>query len=191
MNFPFQFIFLGNTHGYLDDFKKQKELIEEFNPEFVLSEDMQNMRLDSESKYNKILESKEISDMVSFSEVKNLITFCKERKIKLIGIDLYNYGFNESLKNKIKNQEKLSKEEEEEINRILELREKHQIEMIQEFENASKKPILIIIGTWHLREGSPVTKANKRCKIIFPCDKNKNIVLGPPNEKSDMQYCEK
>ena len=47
--------------------------------------------------------------MTSFGEVEKLIKLCFEKKIKLIGIDFHNFGFDENLQKKIKNQKELQK----------------------------------------------------------------------------------
>ena len=79
----FSFIFIGNTHSFVNDFLKQKEIIELIKPEFVLSEELENLKLDTEDKVKEILEKKFISDMTSFDEVEKLIKLCFEKKIYL------------------------------------------------------------------------------------------------------------
>src|SRR3989344_3891932 len=99
----FSFILIGSTHSFVDDFFKQEEIIKSLKPEFVLSEELENLKLDTEDKVKEILEKKFISDMTSFDEVEKLIKLCFEKKIKLIGIDFHNFGFDENLQKKIKN----------------------------------------------------------------------------------------
>ena len=92
MNCPF--IFIGSTHGFIDDFLKQKEVILAVKPEFVLCEGLENLTLDSKEKFEKLCKKRKISNMTSFEEVEKLINLCFRENIKLIGID-----FKNSLKN--------------------------------------------------------------------------------------------
>ena len=104
-------IFLGDTHGFIDDFKKQKEVIDQIKPEFVLVEKLENISLKSKKDYLIIIKNKKLSNMTSFGEVEKLIKFCYNKGIKLIGIDFKNFGFGKNLQIKIKKQEKLSSKE--------------------------------------------------------------------------------
>ncbi len=51
----FSLIFVGDTPGFIDDFKKQEEIINLFNPEFVLCENLEDLSLDSKEKFDDIL----------------------------------------------------------------------------------------------------------------------------------------
>ena len=177
------FIFIGSTHSFLDDFSKQKEIISVINPEFVLSEELEELKLDTENKFKEILEKKFISDMTSFAEVEKLIKLCFEKKIELIGIDFHNFGFDENLQKKIKNQKELTKEEEEKLNELVEKREKYHLSKILEYKSKTKLPIIIILGCWHLRKDSLLRKRLKNYKIIAPIDDSGEILLEPNNKK--------
>jgi hypothetical protein len=179
----FSFIFIGSTHSFLDDFSKQKEIINLVNPEFVLSEELEDLRLDTEYKFKKILDKKFISDMTSFVEVEKLIKLCSEKKIKLIGIDFHNFGFDKNLQSKIKNQKELTNEEEEKLNKLVEKREKHHLLKILEYKSKTKLPIIIILGCWHLRKDSLLRKRLENYKIIAPLDKNGEVLFEPSNKK--------
>ncbi len=140
------FIFIGSTHSFLDDFSKQKEIINTINPEFILSEELEDLKLEQVDQFKEIFEKKFISDMTSFNEVEKLIKLCFEKKIKLIGIDFHNFGFDENLQKKIKNQKKLTREEEEKLNDLVEKREKYHLSKILEYKSKTKLPIIIILG---------------------------------------------
>lgn len=127
--------------------------------------------------------------MTSFDEVKELVNFCFSKKIKLIGIDFHNFGFDTDLQRKIKNQEELTSEEEKELNRIINLREKHHLSKILEYKEKTIKPLVIILGCWHLRKNSLLRKKLKNYKIIAPLDKN-GEVLFEPDEKEKIKYGE-
>ncbi|MBI4116992.1 hypothetical protein HY449_04590 [Candidatus Pacearchaeota archaeon] len=189
MNFTNSFIFIGDTHGFLNDFEKQKEVIERYNPEYVLAESLEDINLESEKNYQNISYSKKISNMTSFSIVKDLIELCHIKGIKLIGIDFKNFGFNENLQHKIINQQEPSLEEKEEINKIVIERENKHSEMLQKYKNKSIKPIVVILGAWHLRNGSPIFKDLNNYKLIFPCDKEGNIIFEPTDKK--ISWCER
>ena len=179
----FSFIFIGSTHSFVDDFLKQEEIIELVKPKFVLNEELENLKLDTEDKFKEILEKKFISDMTSFDEVKKIIKLCFEKKINLIGIDFHNFGFDKNLQKKIKNQEELTKGEEERLNKIVEEREKHHLSKILEYKSKTKRPIIIILGCWHLRKDSLLRKRLKNYKIIAPLDENGEVLFEPSNKE--------
>ena len=179
----FSFIFIGSAHSFVDDFLKQEEIIELVKPKFVLNEELENLKLDTEDKFKEILEKKFISDMTSFDEVKKIIKLCFEKKINLIGIDFHNFGFDKNLQKKIKNQEELTKGEEERLNKIVEEREKHNLSKILEYKSKTKRPIIIILGCWHLRKDSLLRKRLKNYKIIAPLDENGEVLFEPSNKE--------
>lgn len=185
----FSFIFIGSTHGFIDDFIKQEEVINSVNPEFVLCEDLEDISLDSKKKFEDTLKEKKISNMTSFDEVNKLIRLSYNKNIKLIGIDLHNFGFDEILQDKIKKQEKLSAEEEKKAEEILNLRDQVHLKKILEFKKKTNKPIVIILGSWHLRENSVLRNSLNNYKIFFPCDKKGNLLIEPPENK-EIIYCE-
>lgn len=184
----FSFIFIGSTHSLIDDFSKQKEIISSIKPEFVLSEELEDLKLDTEDKFKKILEKKSISDMSSFDEVEKLIKLCSEEKIKLIGIDFHNFGFDKNLQRKIKNQKELTKKDEERLNKIVEEREKLHLLKILEYKSKTKLSLVIILGCWHLRKNSLLRKKLKNYKIIAPLDENGEVLFEPNN--SEIKYGE-
>ena len=186
----FSLVFIGDTHGFIDDFSKQKEIIEEINPEFVLAERLENLSLDSKEKFENILMKKRISNMTSFEDVKKLIQLCFEKNINLIGIDFKNFGFDDNLQKVIINQGKCNKEEEEKLNKIIEKRQKRHLKIIKEYQNKTKKPAVVIVGCWHLRDDSLLMKSLENYKVIFPCDKNGNLLFEPSGDKN-ISYCEK
>ncbi len=185
----FSFVFIGTTHGFIDDFIKQKEIINLINPEFVLCENLENLFLDTKKKFEDILKNKTVSNMTSFDEIKNLIELCYNKNIKLIGIDLANFGFDEILQKKINKQEKLSKDEEKKIEDILKLRDKIHLDKTLEYKNKTNRPLVIIIGSWHLREHSFLRDSLDNYKIFFPCDNKGNLLIEPGKDKK-IEYCE-
>ena len=185
----FSFILIGSTHGFINDFLKQKEMIEEINPDFVLCEEMEDYILDSKNEFEKFLKEKKVSNMTSFSEVKELSQFCFNKKINLIGIDLKNFGFNFKLQNKIKSQGNLTSEENQELSKIIKKRENNHLRKIKEFSKKTKRPIIIILGCWHLRVNSLLRKKLTNYKIIAPCDEKENILISPKEDKM-VKYCE-
>jgi len=182
-------IFIGDTHGFINDLVKQKEIINSLNPEFVLAEKMEDNILDSESKFDSFLEKKQVSNLTSFEDVEDLVRLCKDN-IKLIGIDFKNFGFNQTLQDKIKKQGKLTSEEEKLMQEILEKREKNHLQKIREYSQKTSKPIVIILGSWHLREDSLIMKELKEYKVIFPSDSEGNILVEPP-EQNKVIYRER
>lgn len=179
MNNSFSFIFLGSTHGFLNDFEKQREWIIKVNPEFVLSEELEDLKMESETEFKEFFKKKKVSRMTSFNEVKELAILCFERGIKLIGIDFSNFGFNDNLQRVVKKQENPTKAEEEQIENLANKRERYHLSKILDYKNKTSKPIVIILGCWHLREGSLLRNKLKNYKIITPIGKNGKVLLSP------------
>ena len=175
-------IFIGSTHGFIEDYIKQKEIISSVHPDFVLCENLEDYILDSNEKFGDLIKERKISNMTSFEEVEKLIKLCYEKKIKLIGIDFPNFGFNENLQKKIKSQEELNSDEEKEIEDILKKRTENHIKKIEEFLKKTKKPLAVILGSWHLRENSQIRNRLNNYKIIAPCDNDGNLLITPPKE---------
>jgi hypothetical protein len=189
MNIP-PLIFLGDTHGFIEDFKKQREVISQFEPEFVLCERLENLSLKSEKDYKNLLNIKKTPNRAFLKESGKLKEFCYNKKIKLIGIDFKNFGFDKNLKNKIDNQIALNSNEERKLQLILKRRAENHIKKIKEYMKKTKKPLLVIIGAWHLRDDSELMRTFKNCKIIFPCNKKGNLLIEPSRDK-EVFYCEK
>lgn len=185
----FSFVFIGSTHSFLDDFSKQEEIINLIKPEFVLSEELENLKLDSKDKFLEFFKTMNVSNMTSFEEVEKLARLCFNRKIKLIGIDFHNFGFDEELQRKIKNREELSKEDENKLNKIIRLREKHHLSKILEYRRKTSLPIVVILGCWHLREGSLLREKLKNYKIIAPLGGDGEVLFAPSKNK-DVKYGE-
>ncbi|MDO8516636.1 MAG: hypothetical protein Q7S33_00780 [Nanoarchaeota archaeon] len=183
-------IFLGDTHGFINDFIKQKEVIEEIMPEFILSENLQNISLNSKEEYAQILKSKKISDNISFEELEPLIKLCDNKNIKIIGMDLPNFGFDEDLQSKIKNQKNLTKEDQIKLKDILKVREETHISKIKEYLNKTNKPLLIIVGSWHLRKNSHLRKNFSNYKVIYPSNLKGKLLTKPPKNIKDFKYSE-
>ena len=187
-------IFLGDTHGFINDFEKQKELIERFSPEYVLYEQLNDLELTDEKDFELLLNSNSVSEMTSVEEIKDILLLCKSEGIKLIGIDLKNFGLEGKLQNIVNDGKKPSEKEVKEIESLQEKREQVQKSKIQKYLDISKKPILVITGAWHLRKESPLRDFS-RYLLIIPTDKNGELILGPPEDGfikfTEIQVCRK
>lgn len=157
-------ILIGDTHGFIDDFQKQKEIINKYNPEYVLSEQMQNISLITKKDYEK------------YSKKENIINLCKKNKIKLIGIDLKNFGLNKHLQEIIRTPQKLPEKDKKSLKEIVKKREIYQLKIIKSVK--SSRPIIVLIGSWHLRKSSPILKELNNYLLIFP-SKNKKLITKP------------
>lgn len=184
----FSFVFMGSTHGFLDDFSKQKEIINKINPEIVLSEELEEYNLDSKRKYKIFLDKRYVSEMTAFEEIKKLTTLCFNKNINLVGIDFKNFGLDKSLQIKIKKQKRLTSEENVRLQKILEKREKRYLEKINTYKQKTKKTLVVIVGCWHLRDKSPLLKKLKNYKIIAPYDEKGKIMLRPSQSKIVTYY---
>lgn len=184
----FSFIFVGDSHGFINDFKKQKEIIEKVEPEFILSEQLENNVLDSEQKYKTFLKDKKSSKMTSFKEIKDLVNWGYTKKIKLIGIDFENFGLDLKLRSIIKGKGIPSKEDRIEINKILSKRNIHHLKLIRKYSKLSKKPLVILLGTWHLREESLLMKSLNNYIVIYPSNEEGKLLIEPPKDKIKIKY---
>jgi len=178
------FILIGSTHGFIEDFLKQKEIILNVKPEFVLSEELENIALISNDTFEDFLKKEEMSNMTSFKEVEKLSLLCFENNIKLVGIDFENFGYNKNLQRKLKNKEEFSKEEGEELDKIISQRERKHLEMILRYKKKTSKPLVIVVGCWHLRKDGLLLKKLKDYKIIHPCDERGELLLSPGENKN-------
>ncbi|MBI5797370.1 hypothetical protein HZA98_00515 [Candidatus Woesearchaeota archaeon] len=187
----YSFIFIADTHGFLNDFEKQKEIIKRISPEYVLAEQLQAIVLDTPRKYTEIEQRKDISEMVSWEEVKELIRTCKEREIKLIGMDLTNFGFNTHLQQVVKGKKELTENDEKEVESILEKRQKKHVEMCKKYKAKTNRPIIVIVGAWHLQDSSPLMQELSNYLVIFPVNKEGMMLLGPEGNKEGIRYEQK
>ena len=184
----FSFIFIGETHGFVNDFEKEQEIINKANPEFVLSEQMQEIILDTEENYLSLIKKQKISELVSFEEVKNLVLLCQKNRIKLIGMDFTNFGFNKEVNPVIKGQKSPTKFQEKQIEDILKKREIKHLETINNYNPKTKKPIVILLGSWYLKEDSLLMTSLNNYIAYFPRDAEGNQLIGSPGAAKSIKY---
>ena len=165
--------FVGSTHGYADDFAQQKKAILAADCEYVLSEQLQNLRAESPLEYKKLLKEK------LTEEDRKLIVLCARNRKKLVGIDLKEFGFTKHLQAVVDGKEKATPEDKRRLNDILKRRVARQLNMTQRYTRISKKSVVVIVGAWHLRKGSPLRKAFSHYTLVYPCDKEGNMLLKP------------
>lgn len=175
-------IFLGDTHNFLNDFNKQKELIERFKPKFILHEQFQEVELGNQKDFENVLQKKQISKSVKFEDFEDLIKLCNEKKIKIIGIDLQDFGLNKLLLDVARGNKEPRQGDFKLISKI-QKKELNQIRKIKEYLAKTNESILVIIGTWHLREGSPLLKSFEHYRLIAPFYSNGKIATKPTKEK--------
>jgi len=175
----FSFIFLGDTHGFMNDLLIQKETIKKFQPDYVLSESLQNLRFSRNKSTDKKIETLEPAS-------KNLTSYCIKKNIEIIGIDYKNFGLSKKILNSLQKNEKLSSSHKQDIKNILKKRTERHLKFIRKFEK-SLKPVVVVIGAYHLRPKSPILKSVKNALVIQPCDEKNNLVYEPTQKK--LKYC--
>lgn len=180
----FSFIFVGDTHGFLNDFIKQKEIIESVKPDFVLAEQMQDINFLVDEDYSKL----DSIAYLDFKKIKSLMELCKKLKINLIGLDFKDFGFDGKLNEVINDGRMPSKEEELKIAEIIRKRENHHLNLIKQYKNSTKRPLVILIGTWHLREDSLLMRELDNCLVIYPGDIEGNMLIEPSVKKEEVNY---
>lgn len=181
-------ILIGSTHGYINDSFKQIEIIFKEKPEFVLSEELENLKLDSPDKFIKLMKEEKISNMTDFKDVVNLVKLCYNKDINLIGIDYKNYGFNKKLQNVVKNKVMAAKKDENDIMKIIDKRERKHLREIKKYSKLTRKPLVVIVGSWHLRDDSLLRKGLQTYEIITPCNADKIPLFEPIIEKENVEY---
>ncbi|MBU4241874.1 MAG: hypothetical protein KKA65_05700 [Nanoarchaeota archaeon] len=184
-------IFIGETHGFIEDFNKQKEIIEIVNPDLILSEQMQDLKLNSKYQMISILKQNNLSDMVELKEVKKLIRLCMKKSIKIRGIDFKNFGLTKRLKGIIKEGIEPTKEDIAKFEIIAKKREHRHLKIIEQNLKKTKKPIIVLLGSWHLRDDSLLMKKLKNYIVIYPCIKKGEVLIEPPKHKRPIKYCYK
>ncbi|MDI6738526.1 MAG: hypothetical protein QME12_08525 [Nanoarchaeota archaeon] len=183
----FFIIFIGDTHGYMDDFRMQKQVIEKVNPDYVLYEQMNNKKLVTKAEFMAMLKNKSVSTLTEVDEVRPLLKICIKNNLPLIGIDFKNFGISWAgrFKHKLDNQQSFTKKEKEELKRIYKIREKQQLRMIRQY--AKKGKIVVITGAHHLRKNSPLIKGISHFMAILPhC--NGEPAFGPVADKRKLKY---
>lgn len=183
----FFIIFIGDTHGYMDDFKIQREIIEKLNPKYILYEQMNNKRLMKKAEFKNMLKKKSVSILTEVDEVRPLLKLCMQKKLPLIGIDFNNFGISwaKRFKYKLDNDGKFTKSEKEELKQIYKRREQKQSEMIRQY--AQKGKIVVITGAHHLRKDSPLIKEISHFMAILP-HYNGKPAFGPIADKRKLAY---
>jgi len=172
-------IFIGDTHGFLDDFKKQEEVIKEVKPDHVLLEQLEDNTLDSPEAFKFFKENR----LKDFPRLNKIINLCEKESVNLIGIDFKNFGLTRHLQEIINKKLIPSIEDNENFDKIIMRRERLHIKKINEYKTKTNKPLVIILGAWHLREDSLIRKYFNRFKIIYPSDKSGKLVIEPTDEE--------
>ena len=170
----FPLVIIGDTHGFIDDFQKQKEVLQTIHPKFVLVELLENKQCNSFGEYRSLLQKESLSPVL-----QKLLAFCVQENIKAIGLDLKHFGLNSRLQDIVNNKTLPTKEDNEHLERILKKRQKHHISMIKRYLTKTKS-LVVILGAWHLQEYSPLMKAFAHYLAIFPCDTKGRLLLRPP-----------
>lgn len=177
----------NNYVGGKPAFEKIKEIIEKVKPVFVLAEKLENYSIENEHHFYLIMKKKKLSNMTSIGEVKELIKLCHKNKIKLIGIDFENFILDMKQQALVKKHKPATEEEEKEFEALAKRRENKHVKMIKKYLYMSRKSIVVIVGSWHIRKGSQIRREFKNleggCKLIFPVNAKGEMRLGPTKEK--------
>jgi len=148
-------IIFGETHGFLDDFSVQEEIIKIFNPNIFLYERLEEETLFSEKEKQNFLNQetdKDFSVISTFGDLKKTISLAAKYNLLIKGNDIKNMSReNKDFLKKIE----LTKEEEKLEEEILSEREKKQVQGILDSLKKGNK-IFASTGAYHLREDSPL-----------------------------------
>lgn len=108
-----------------------------------------------------------------------LVHLCKTQKIKLVGIDLKNSGLDRRQQEIVDGKRKATKADKNAIEKIVECRAQKQISMVKRYLQKTRKPLVVIVGAWHLRNGAPLRTAFNQYTLIYPCDTQGKMLVGP------------
>ncbi len=173
-------------------FEKVKETIETYRPVFVLAEQMENYRIETERHFMMIMKKKRLSNMTMVSEVKELIKVCRKNKAKLIGIDFENFLMTKEQQLAVKKHLDLSEKEKEELEKLAARRANKHLKMIKKFLGQSRKPVVALIPVRELKKGSLIRENfrnfSEGCTLIYPVDKSGKIAIKP--EKGKLEWKE-
>lgn len=180
----YNLVFIADTHGYINDFKKQKEIIQLVDPDVILYEQLQHIKLKTDKDFQKIMKERKISDSTSYNEVRGLIEFCHVKPLPLIGMDLENFGYDEHLQRVINGCTESQPNDVAKLSEIMIKREEHHLKMINTFKD---KKVVVILGAWHIQNSSIMEKLDTYA-AIYPVDKKLNPVLGPGVNPEEITY---
>lgn len=173
-------IIFGETHGFLDDSKIQKDVLKIFKPDIFLYEMLEESSLTTESEKNDFLnepDDKDFSVISKFGELKNTVSIAKEYNLPIEGMDIKNMlRENKDFMAKTNFSDEEIKEEE----KILKKREEFQMQKILSYLNKNNK-VFASTGAYHLREDSPLSNINSEYLIIYPAYNGEQL-FEPPED---------
>lgn len=159
-------IIFGETHGFLDDFSVQEEIIKIFNPNIFLYERLEEETLSSDKEKQNFLnqeEDKDFSVISTFGDLKKTILLATKYNLPIKGNDLKNMGReNKDFLKKIE----LTKEEENLEEEILFKREKRQVQGILD-SLKNKEKTFVSVGAYHLRKDAPLLKVKNAIPYLL------------------------
>lgn len=187
-------ILFAESHGFLNDWKLQKDIIKLSKSKTYIWEMLEDKKLEKLSEFNKFINKKDtenFSIISKYCELKGIVKWCKENKIKITGCDLKNMGRKD--KNFLSKKE-LTKSDIRKEENLIKKREKHQAKIIKETYKKDKQTIFCSVGAYHLRPNSYLLNNLKDVKnliLILPFHNSKQI-FGPINEnkKSSNKFIE-
>jgi len=178
----FPLVFLADSHGFINDFSKQKEFIERFHPEFFLIDQLENFTLEKKEDFESLRKQKRISEMSDFEKQKDLIEFCENQGIKIIGIDMPNLGVPLKIAKKINKKMVLTDEEKFEMEENTQRRSQIHIDKIKEYLKKTDKSILVSISAWFLKENSELRNVFSNYLVGYLSDSDGKVLISKPEK---------
>ena len=174
----FDIVIIGDLHGFDKSIKIEKELIKSFKPQFVLHEMLESYNLTKEEAKSIIKAKNWKSKLFNYKSISYIFKLAKETNATFIGSDLKNHGIKNL--NDYHVDRELTKQEEEDEEKLIKKRELKQADNIIRFLNKKKK-LICITGTYHLRKNSVLVKTLSKLK-------NLNILLVYPHINGKLFY---
>jgi hypothetical protein len=169
-------ILFAETHGLINELEVQEEIIKNSKPSVYLYELLEEESLISKEDFDNFLsrsDEEDFSIISKFSDLKLAIKMARKFGIPIIGCDIKDMLRKNT---RFREPHEISKSELKEEEKIMEEREKKQIEIINKYLNSNKNLLFVSIGAYHLRKNSPIFKSLKsNYLLVYPLFDGKEI----------------
>lgn len=156
-------VLFGEYHGFLNQIKVQRKIIQNVRPDFFLYEMLEEDKILNEKDAKKFLskpDNKDFSFISTYENLKPMIRLARSFNLPIIGCDIKNMGIEKGWRKK--------KFSDKEANKITDKRELQQVKIINRY--TSKGLVFGLLGAYHLRKNSMVLSKlrDKKAVIVKP-----------------------
>ena len=177
-------VIFGETHGFLDDSLILRKILNNFTPEIIVYEMLEETKLLTKEEKERFLrepDEKDFSVISNYGELKKIVGLANEFDIPIVGNDIKNMGRENKDFLKITS---MTPEQEKFEEILLEKRENRQSAELKKLLDEGKI-FLATTGAFHLRTDSPLFKIKGHYLVIFPI--YGGVQLFEPPENFDVK----